>query len=294
MIIVRVMGGLGNQLQQYALYQKFLSLGISAKLDLSWFEETQQAKQLMPRRLELDFFDRLPYEVCSKEEKEKLTGRDNSLKDKLLRRALPNKYAYFREAGRMYLPEIFTLRDAYLEGYWACEKYYADILPKLRSLIVFPASLDERNRETAARMQSEPSVSVHIRRGDYLDAANAELFGGICTPEYYKTAMDYCRERVPDAHFYIFSDDPEYAREKYDGKEFTVLDFNTGDASFYDMYLMSRCRHHICANSTFSFWGARLDPGPDKIMIRPLKHRNNQQYDRQVMEELWQGWVLLE
>lgn len=295
MVIVKIMGGLGNQLQQYAVYCKFLSLGIPAKLDLSWFDESEQAKQLKARELELAYFEGLPYEICSIEERERLIGREHSLKDKVLRKLLPNRYAYFQEAGRMYLPEIYTLQEAYLEGYWACEKYYADILEELRRLLVFPLSGQNgnRNREMAEKMQTESSVSVHIRRGDYLDAANAELFGGICTQAYYESAMNYCRERMPKAHFYIFSDDAEYAKAKYVGEEYTVLDFNKGKDSFYDMYLMSQCRHNICANSTFSFWGARLNANRNKIMVRPLKHRNNQQYDRAVMEELWKGWVLL-
>lgn len=293
MIIVKIMGGLGNQLQQYALSRKFMTLGAQVKLDLSWFEETQQVRQLMRRELELAFFDGLPYEVCSKEEKEELTGREDSWKDKILRRLHPGGYSYFREEGRMYLPEIFALRNAYLEGYWACEKYYADILPDLRDLLVFSPSHNPRNQEMAAKMQTEQAVSVHIRRGDYLDAVNAGLFGGICTQDYYDEAISYCIEQAPGAHFYIFSDDTDYVKEKYRTEQYTVIDFNKGSESIYDMYLMSRCRHHICANSTFSFWGARLNPNPDKIMIRPLKHRNNQQYERTEMQKLWPGWVLL-
>ena len=322
MVIVKIMGGLGNQLQQYAVYRKFEALGAEAALDFSWFEEKSQHKLLKPRELELNFFDRLPYRVCTKQEREVLIGRD-TLAGRAFRRLVPQKKNYFAEQGRMYLPEIFELRDVYLEGYFACEKYYSDILEMLRSDIRFPEPVSVQNRELAEQMEEEYSVSIHLRRGDYLDPGNAELFGNICTPEYYGKAVSFVREHVrqeqsgqPSAkklHFYIFSDDAEYVRswqngswqngscqtdarqpgERYSDEEFTIVDWNHGRDSFYDMYLMSRCRYNICANSTFSFWGARLNAHKDKLMIRPLKHRNNQEYDMEEMERLWEGWTLI-
>ena len=77
-------------------------------------------------------------------------------------------------------------------------------------------------------MKQEASVSIHIRRGDYLDAQNAAMFGGICTDAYYEAAISYIKEQTPDAHFYVFSDDSVYAKNAYPGKEFTVVDWNTG------------------------------------------------------------------
>ena len=307
MVIVKVMGGLGNQLQQYAIYRKFGSLGVEAALDLSWFESRSQQKQLKPRELELDFFDQLPYRACTREEREALIGKD-TFTGRVFNRLMPRKNTCFAEQGRMYLPEIFAMRNVYLEGYFACEKYYADILETLRKDIRFPEPVHPKNRELAEQMQKECSVSIHLRRGDYLDAGNAELFGNICTPEYYDKAVSSVRQQVSQRnteqkameqlHFYVFSDDPEYARnwcgeKQQDGERYTVVDWNHGRDSFYDMYLMSCCKHNICANSTFSFWGARLNSHADKIMIRPLKHRNNQEYDIEEMQRLWEGWTLI-
>ena len=101
-------------------------------------------------------------------------------------------------------------------------------------------------------------------------------------------------EQTPDAHFYVFSDDSVYAKNAYPGKEFTVVDWNTGKNSLFDMQLMSCCGHNICANSTFSFWGARLNPSPDKVMIRPSKHKNSQNIVPEEMKKLWDGWVLID
>lgn len=352
MIIIKVMGGLGNQMQQYALYEKFRSMGKEASLDISWFEDSMQQENVLARReLELRLFDKLEFRVCTPKEKEALLGKGNLL-GKVARRLNPKGYRHFQESD-MYHPEIFTLTDCYLEGHWACEKYYGDILSLLREKIRFPYSLErncveyskysgtkaenyveklinsknkmekEENNENRQnkegiiyekfddrqnieknqnnkniniknQMKTENSVSIHIRRGDYLDPANAGMFGGICTEEYYNSAERYIRERVKDAHFYLFSDDTAYLEQNYHGREYTIVDWNKGRDSFYDMELMSCCKHNICANSTFSFWGARLNGTEDKMMIRPARHKNGQEIDPVRMHELWRDWVLID
>ena len=291
MIIIQVAGGLGNQLQQYALYRKFVRMGKEARIDLSWFDEVKgndgEAK-VTSRNLELAYFDRLVYETCTREEKERLTGSDGLL-GKLRRKLLPSTIHWFHES-KMYHPEILSFEDMYLSGYFACEKYYSDILYDLREKIQFPPSGNPLNRELAHEMRECASVSVHVRRGDYLNEENKAMFGNICTDAYYVKSMEVIREQVPDAHFYLFSDDVTYVKEKYQSDEFTVVDINHGKDSFYDMWLMSNCKHNICANSTFSFWGARLNGNEGKIMVRPTIHKNSQVFRKEEMEDLWQGW----
>lgn len=293
MIIIQVAGGLGNQLQQYALYRKFVRMGKEARLDISWFEnrETQlniNAGSVTERRLELADFDRLVYETCTEDEKAALIG-DDKLTGKLRRKLLPFTVKWFHES-KIYHPEILGFDDMYLSGYFACEKYYSDILYDLREKIQFPKSDNPLNHQMAEEMRNCQSVSVHIRRGDYLKPENAAMFGNICTDAYYETAMEKIKESVLDAHFYLFSDDVAYVEEKYTGEEYTIVDINHGRDSFYDMWLMSQCKHNICANSTFSFWGARLNGNEDKIMIRPTIHKNSQVFVKEEMEDLWQGW----
>lgn len=292
MIIIQVAGGLGNQLQQYALYQKFLALGIDARLDISWFTQSDRQENVLAKReLELDYFENLEYKACTAEEKQQLVG-SGSLTDKIKGKIFPGTKKIFHETD-MYHPEIFEFRDKYLCGYWACEKYYADIEELLREKIRFPLDGKSENLALSEQMDSVESVSVHIRRGDYLDAENQAMFGDICTEEYYVGAIREMKQMYPEAHFYVFSDDTDYVREKYDGKEFSVVDINGGRDSFYDIWLMSRCRHNICANSTFSFWGARLNRNREKVMIRPWIHKNSQKFDAEKMHDLWKGWVLL-
>ena len=291
MIIIQVAGGLGNQLQQYALYRKFVRMGKEARLDLSWYDEVKQNNgeaKVTSRNLELTCFDRLVYETCTREEKERLTG-SNGLLGKFRRKFLSSTIHWFHES-KMYHPELLSFEDMYLSGYFACEKYYSDILYDLREKIQFPLSDNPLNPELAQEMRECASVSVHIRRGDYLNEENRAMFGNICTDVYYRKAMELIKEEVPDAHFYLFSDDVSYVKQKYQGEEFTVVDINHGKDSFYDMWLMSNCKHNICANSTFSFWGARVNGNERKIMIRPTIHKNSQVFQKEEMEDLWQGW----
>lgn len=309
MIIIQLAGGLGNQLQQYALYRKLVSLGKEVRLDLSWFEEIEraqnssvqesesrnQAQNSSPiatmRQLELRNFEGLSLEACSSEEKVRLIGSDG-LSGKLRRKLLPSTVHWFHE-NKIYHPEIFTFEEMYLSGYFACEKYYADILGELRNELRFPESTDVRNRQFADEMRRCNSVSLHIRRGDYLNPENVSIFGNICTEAYYEAALRFMKEKVPDARFYIFSDDLPYVRQKYVGEEYTIVDINHGENSFYDMWLMSNCKHHICANSTFSFWGARLGSYDRKLKIRPTIHKNSQVFVKEEMQELWKGWTFV-
>ncbi len=288
MIIIEMAGGLGNQLQQYALYRKFRTLGRETKLDVSWFDKENQKKMPAKRELELNYFEGLTYEICTPKEKAALAG-SGGIAGKIRRKLLPFTVHHFYEK-EMYHPELLGFENCYLSGYFACEKYYGDILDVLRREIRFPESPNSQNKQMAQEMMECESVSVHIRRGDYLNVENKAMFGNICTDAYYEKALDMVREKAPKARFYLFSDDISYVKDKYQGEEFTVVDINHGKDSFYDMWLMSCCKHNICANSTFSFWGARLNGNKEKIMIRPTIHKNTQKFDKQEMEDWWQGW----
>lgn len=301
MIIIRAMGGLGNQLQQYALYKKLESMGKDVRMDLSWFRNADtQSKLLKKRDLELDYFTGVSYRTAKPEEIRGLLGRlweeKESFVSKAGRKLFPLSAPYFTESD-MYHEQVFGFADKYLVGYWACEKYYADILKKLRDEIRFPrsenAELEGKNEAVMRRMTETESVSVHIRRGDYLEGANYALYSDICTEAYYEAAISCLKEKFPSARFFFFSDDMPYVREHYRSDDYEMIDWNHGRDSFYDMMLMSRCRHNICANSTFSFWGARLNAHEPKIMIRPSLHRNNQVCDPERMKALWRGWTLI-
>ena len=303
MLIVKIAGGLGNQMQQYSLYRKLLSLGRDVKIDLSWFSPEVQAKMLAPREFELPLFKNLPYEECTEEERDfflkqclsqKIMGKINK---KLGKADSVNPKVFTEEL--MFHPEVFEFEDKYIDGYFACQKYYDDIMDEIRELFVFPEHTNpefhQRNMIMAGRMDKENSVSVHIRRGDYLAPENIKILGNIATEEYYENAMKYFEDKYPDVHFYIFTRDHEYARENYsDQSKYTIVDWNNGKDSLQDLMLMSHCKGNICANSTFSFWGARLNKRPDHEVIRTFTMRNNQHCDPDIMHDYWKGWILID
>lgn len=292
MIIIHVMGGLGNQLYQYALYEKLKTLGKTVKLDLYAYKDAEGEDREW-RALELEWLDGLEYEVCTQAERTALLDNSMKLPDRLRRKLFGRKCRQINE-DRAYMPEIFEMDDVYLYGFWGCERYYADITALLQEKIRFPKSADSRNVAAAADMEREQSVAIHIRRQDYLTVADGKRYMGICTEKYYDAAIRYICERVERPVFYIFSDDTAYAGERFGAPNMRLVDWNSGRESLQDMALMSHCKHNICANSTFSIWGARLNKNPGKITIRPLRHDNYEAVDPDRMRENWKGWVLID
>ncbi len=299
MIIIRLMGGLGNQMQQYALYRKFISLGKEACLDTSWFEN-EAAHTDTPRRLEIDRFVRADFKTADEETVQAIMNP--GIISRIMTKLNLQASRYVRE-NSMYQPEIFDKDDCLLEGYWSADRYYADIFPDLREKFDFAPLLDAdpakkaRIDEVKSLIDETPfSCSVHIRRGDYLKPGISDLFGGVSTDEYYDSAFEYIRDEHPDVSFFIFSDDPDYVAAKY-GKapDCTAVDVNHGPDSLFDIYLMSLCDAHICANSSFSFWGARLDPHREEALcIRPAIHMRSQVFDEDLMHDLWKKWILID
>lgn len=286
------MGGLGNQLYQYAMYEKLKSLGKEVKLDLHAYQ-TQNPEAKEWRELELDWLAGIQYEVCTQEER--TLYLDNSLRWKdRIRRKLTGRKSRMQTEDKPYMPELFKMDDMYLYGYWNCERYYEDILDMLREKIRFKPSNNPLNEQCMERMAAENAISIHIRRQDYLTVADGKRYMGICTDAYYQTAMAFMKQHVENPVFYIFSDDVAYVREHFVGDNMHIVDWNCGPDSMYDMQLMSCCKYHICANSTFSMWGARLNPYSDKIMIRPLHDDNYDKYTAQEMHENWKKWILID
>jgi hypothetical protein len=285
------MGGLGNQLCQYALYEKFKSIEKIAKLDLHDYYTMGEDREW--RRLELDSFDGLTYETCTVKERIEFLDSDMKLPSRIRRKLFGRKSLQLNDEGE-YIPDLLDMDNVYLYGYWDCERYYGDIMPLLREKIKFAPSNNPRNSEIMKKMESENSVSIHIRRQDYLTVADGKRYMGICTEQYYAKAMEHIEEKVPNTVYYIFSDDIEYAKAHFNNENMHVVDWNTGNDSMHDMELMSHCKHNICANSTFSIWGARLNRNPYKIMVRPLKHDNYEKIDKAKTKENWKNWVLID
>lgn len=193
---------------------------------------------------------------------------------------------------RLGLPQFFTctLRHYDLKKVFHCD-FFQDInyMPPNFSLKFKPVKLNEKNKELLKILDNENSIAVHVRRGDYLNPNTLGLYGGICTEGYYEKAINRIRDKVSNPHFVFFSNDPEYCRSHYKLQNITVVDWNTGQNSFMDMYLMAHCKYMILANSTFSYWAARLNKKVQEV-ICPIRWCNEEPSPNLTMPD----WVEVE
>jgi hypothetical protein len=227
------------------------------------------------RNFELEKVFNIQRRVATDGEIKQLIGwKANKLSGRLLREsyfAFLRGRNYFMETATGYVKEVQSLPDdCYISGYWQSERYFEDIKDLIRTDWTFRQPLEGRNAELADKIQSVNAVSVHVRRGDYVTNPRTNSVHGTCPPEYYDRAIAYISERVTSPVFFIFSDDPDWLEDNLTfNYEHYFISHNTGPYSYNDMQLMSLCRYHIIANSSFSWWGAWLNPDNDKIVIAP-------------------------
>lgn len=281
MVIIQLAGGLGNQMFQYALYLQLQSLGREVKIDdVSGFaEDPQRIPALAPFGIS--------YERPSGREMIKMLD-SSMLPWQRVRRKLfgRHKKSYF-EQSKLFIPEVLTWDDIYLEGYWQTEKYFQTVERQVRAaydtdrLMTYlrEAGVWNGRKKSAEQylqeINNECSVSVHVRRGDYLTPKNQRLYGGICTDAYYIEGIRRMREQFPGCRFFLFTNDREWAAEHmFSGEDLTWVDLPGGDNDYTEFVLMSRCRHHILANSSFSWWASYLNKNPEKTVLAPQRWLN--------------------
>lgn len=275
MVIIQLTNGLGNQLFQYALYLKLRSIGCSVKLDIFSAFKTQKYRG---KGYQLNkVFDIYP-EIASNFEIFSLKSIDN-LMLRQLRKINKNIFlsrTHFLEPSFEYCSEIYEviLSDSYIQGYWQSYKYFEDILPDIINGLRFHNTIIESAPiELLSKIVQTNSVSIHVRRGDYV---NNVLHGNICDIAYYKHAIYMTESILTKPEYFIFSDDIEWCKKNFDFIDANYVD-STGNSNSdaVDLYLMSRCKHNIIANSTFSLWANYLNVNAHKISIAPQKWFND-------------------
>ena len=267
MIISKITGGLGNQMFQYAVGRALsLEKGVSLFIDTSSFTGTRKSDSWP---FTLDLFP-IQARVASGEEISQFQPRMLPLQKllKLLGRRVVFPQNYIAEPCFQYWQGINKAPShCYLEGYWQTARYFEKYAEIIKSDFSFPEITEAANIKYQGDIQEHPqSVSVHIRRGDYLTASGTHL----CPLSYYEKALTEMNSTLTDPHYFFFSDDPDWVRENFSFPHMTVVTGNHGENSFRDMQLMSLCRHHIIANSTFSWWAAWLSMGSG-VTIAPQK-----------------------
>jgi hypothetical protein len=196
-----------------------------------------------------------------------------------------------REKHFHYSPDVFNFPDnSYIEGYWQSEKYFIGHRDLLLTELTLKCEPDVECLRFRSRLEEVNSVSIHVRRGDYVGNPHTNRIHGSCPVEYYRAAVELLTRTVPEPIFFVFSDDPAWARYAFQGLTRHPLQFTAaGRPAPIDMHLMSRCRHNIIANSTYSWWAAWLNRNPDKIVIAPRKWFQVDDFDTKDLFP--EGWI---
>ena len=267
MIIVKLLGGLGNQMFQYACARNVaIRFGTKVLFDLDALFDEESRNLHAPRYYELGCFS-LPQNFASEADL-KMFVRQRKFFARLKRHLLPRRVIQERSLQFDSSLAKRARPRTHLSGYWQSEKYFLGVQNQIHEDFKLVRPLSGKAREVADLIKTRATVSLHVRRGDYVDSTAVQAYHGVCGPDYYRNAMDRIASRVKEALFVVFSDDPDWCRRNF-SKDGEILVVEPSFLAAEDMFLMSLCNHHIIANSSFSWWGAWLNPDPGKIIIAP-------------------------
>lgn len=286
MIIQKIEWGLGNQMFQYS-FIKALSLRnkIDFKIDVSKYKTYFRAYELELFNIEKVYAERkdIPWY-------ENLYSKNKYInfflwKIRLITRALNKKH--FVEKNLTFNLDFFNISLGYIEWYFQTEKYFKDFETVIRNDFTFTLPLSEKSLQIKGKIENLNSVSVHIRRWDYLKWNNHQTHW-LCWIDYYKKAITYLEEIYTDLTFFFFSDDIERVKQNIPLENAYYIDWNSGNNSRQDMQLMSLCKHNIIANSSFSRRWAWLNKNSHKIVITPKIWFANKNLDAtDIIPENW-------
>ena len=297
MNIIRMSGGLGNQMFQYALYLKLCSMGKEVK-----FDDINEYRGEKARPIVLAIFG-IDYPRATWDEITAFTDQSMELKKRIRRHLFGRKAIEYEEQG-FFDPQVLTFDSMYLKGAFRSEKYFEDIKEEVKSTYQFP-ELEEMHlpeklhlstKNCLDRIEGSEAVALHMYRGDSRN--NEELYDGICTEQYYEGAVRYIQKKYPEAVFFIFSNEPKWvkgwvislmksqivegmSREDIKNleKRFMMVEANSQHTGYLDMFLMSKCKHNIISNSSFSWWAAWINGNPKKIVCAPNRWTNGVEND---------------
>ncbi len=200
-------------------------------------------------------------------------SRDNKLTNIIIKSPFVKK-SVFNEGDNVYDIQDLPCDGIYFRGFWQNEKYFSDIRSNVLKFFTFPEIYDNTNSRICEEIRAGVSVSMHVRRGDYL---NHPLYMGLCDITYYQSAYDYLVANIGgNFNLFVFSNDINWVKENMHFPNMYIVDNNQGESSFRDMQLMALCNHNIVANSSFSWWGAWLNQYDNKIVIAPKKWINRE------------------
>lgn len=286
-IIAGLMGGLGNQLFEYAAGRALAhARGARLLLDISSYDTDH-----LGRQYRLDRFHVRAEQATTADVQRVTRQGQRDLVSRVWRRIERGLPSYWRsvfvdrEEGSD--SELFRIRrSVVLRGYWQSERYFQSIGPLLRQELTLRAPPEGPNAELAQEITDRDAVSLHLRRGDYV-ANNSHV---VLSSAYYHAAVARIGRETLDAHYYVFSDDIPWCRQHLDlALPMTFVDHNGPEADYEDLRLMSQCKHHIIANSSFSWWGAWLGQRPGQVVVAPQEwFRDPARTTRDLIPDRWE------
>ena len=263
MLEIKVFGGLGNQMFQYALYCYLKEKNSDVILNTYDFSVIEHHQGFELNRI-------FGIEGPFNNKKSKWAADTYCFVARVISKIggiqLKKATEYVEHKEVSFIPQIKINSDLFLNGYWQDSRYALAVQEELRKSFLFPRLQGKKNIDLCNSIKKRESVAIHVRRGDYLGNTG---FEGICDEKYYLKAINYFESYINNPLFVVFSDDIEWCKKKFADKEMIYVDWNIDDKSYIDMQLMTLCKHNIIANSTFSWWGAFLNSNLDKIVICP-------------------------
>jgi hypothetical protein len=287
MVITKIQGGLGNQMFQYAFGRMLAKRNnTELKLDTTMFPTYKYHLYTMDN-LHITAPVATEEEIAPFLQKRPRKGRRNFLYNALF--ADPKKYV--EEPSFYFTPEMLELKEpCYVDGYWQSEKYFIEIEDIIRKEFSLHKPLNSYSLDIAEKIRaSEHPVSLHVRRGDFAHVSQSIATHGTVSISYYEEALRVMKERVVQPAYFVFSDEPEWARENIKTDFPTEYIGQGPEVNYFDLELMKMCRHHILANSTFGWWGAWLsDSYRTGVTISPKRWNVKESLDtKDLLPEHW-------
>lgn len=295
MVIIALFGGLGNQMFQYACGKSIaIKLGVELKLDISLILDRSPSENFTFREYELGVFN-IKEQIASLEEVRNFVpnlfnSSNLTKKTYKIKRIINNKNFYYEKTKFKFENRIENIKDnTYIYGYFQTENYFKSNYLEIINSFCIREDLDFLNKSIMNRIKLENAISIHIRRSDYQNSSYELLE----INSYYSKAIEIIKLKVENPIFYFLSDDKTWTEEQF--RDFDIqkefIQHNNGEKSFIDLILMSHCKHNICANSTFSWWGAWLNKNPQKIVITPKKWFNNPEFSKTTHDLIPKNWI---
>lgn len=294
LIAVNLIGGLGNQMFQYSIGVILqLENNIKVKFDLEFFKIKEEKEGYKKRNLDLDIFD-IRIKELTKQERNFLLGSGKSIAFKKILYGWP---VYFNESEVGYISDWRVIRkNTYFAGYFQKYEFYKGYENILMETFKFNTKkISQKALEISNRIGEENSVSIHIRRGDYVnDKITKSVFFHL-DMEYYYDAMSILSQMFNNLKFYVFSDDTHWVVKNFSPIKgiYEIVELNNSENPWEDMYLMTKCKHNIIANSTFSWWGAFLNQNPFKKVIAPKNWYYDMNKNQIAMKIYPENWKLI-